>query len=191
MLPGDDITFPWAPFVGVFLLTFSPMHFLGFNVMPRRIPDFPDSFHSWNFLSSIGSGITFLSFAMLTFLSSKHLSVHCVLGRRDERKSGRDGVKKRKDVRRMDSRLFICYLSLFSLLHNIFPLEDIRRKNWEMRRKSWCNRFSRNNRVTTLASDVYQVTARKWFCVQLLLINYLIPRNAEVEEDSMGRRVHL
>merc|ERR1712066_129884 len=32
-------------FVGI-LLTFSPMHFLGFNVMPRRIPDFPDSFHS-------------------------------------------------------------------------------------------------------------------------------------------------
>merc|ERR1711917_155992 len=50
--------------VGI-LLTFSPMHFLGFNVMPRRIPDFPDSFHSWNFLSSIGSGITFLSFAIL------------------------------------------------------------------------------------------------------------------------------
>merc|ERR1711918_285980 len=49
--------------VGV-LLTFSPMHFLGFNVMPRRIPDFPDSFHSWNFLSSIGSGITLLSFTM-------------------------------------------------------------------------------------------------------------------------------
>ena len=23
------------------------MHFLGFNVMPRRMPDFPDSFHSW------------------------------------------------------------------------------------------------------------------------------------------------
>merc|ERR1711944_60889 len=50
--------------VGI-LLSFSPMHFLGFNVMPRRIPDFPDSFHSWNFLSSIGSGITLLSFAIL------------------------------------------------------------------------------------------------------------------------------
>ena len=52
-------------FIGI-LLTFSPMHFLGFNIMPRRIPDFPDSFHSWNFLSSIGSGITFLSFAMFS-----------------------------------------------------------------------------------------------------------------------------
>merc|ERR1712099_120144 len=51
-------------FIGI-LLTFSPIHFLGFNIMPRRIPDFPDSFHSWNFLSSIGSGITFLSFAIL------------------------------------------------------------------------------------------------------------------------------
>merc|ERR1739846_49911 len=51
-------------FIGI-LLTFSSMHFLGFNVMPRRIPDFPDSLHSWNFLSSIGSGITLLSFAML------------------------------------------------------------------------------------------------------------------------------
>merc|ERR1711862_890369 len=50
--------------VGI-LLTFTPMHFLGFNVMPRRIPDFPDYFHSWNFLSSIGSGITLLSFGLL------------------------------------------------------------------------------------------------------------------------------
>jgi heme/copper-type cytochrome/quinol oxidase subunit 1 len=41
-----------STFIGI-LLTFSPMHFLGFNVMPRRVPDFPDSFHSWNFLSSI------------------------------------------------------------------------------------------------------------------------------------------
>ena len=53
----------------------SSMHFLGFNVMPRRIPDFPDYFHSWNFLSSIGSGITFLSFAIFTVCSC--LSSRC------------------------------------------------------------------------------------------------------------------
>merc|ERR1711862_18112 len=42
-------------FVGI-LLTFTPMHFLGFNVMPRRIPDFPDYLNSRNYMSSIGSG---------------------------------------------------------------------------------------------------------------------------------------
>ena len=47
------------------LLTFSSMHFLGFNVMPRRIPDFPDSFHCWNFLSSIGSGMTLVCLVAL------------------------------------------------------------------------------------------------------------------------------
>ena len=62
--PGDDSD-EWTGFFFGILLTFSPMHFLGFNVMPRRIPDFPDSFHSWNFLSSIGSGITLLSFGLL------------------------------------------------------------------------------------------------------------------------------
>merc|ERR1712038_633539 len=65
LLPSPSCTLSLYHFVCTFigiLLTFSPMHFLGFNVMPRRIPDFPDSFHSWNFLSSIGSGITLLSF---------------------------------------------------------------------------------------------------------------------------------
>ena len=61
-----------STFIGI-LLTFSPMHFLGFNVMPRRIPDFPDSFHSWNFLSSIGSGITLLSFGLLLPLTSSQI----------------------------------------------------------------------------------------------------------------------
>ena len=54
-------------FFGI-LLTFTPMHFLGFNLMPRRIPDFPDYFNSWNYLSSIGSGITFISFGILLFV---------------------------------------------------------------------------------------------------------------------------
>jgi len=55
-------------FIGI-LLTFSTMHFLGFNTMPRRINDFPDSFHCWNFLSSIGSSLSLLSF-LIFFYSS-------------------------------------------------------------------------------------------------------------------------
>jgi len=70
LLPSSSCTLSLyhlvSTFIGI-LLTFSPMHLLGFNVMPRRIPDFPDSFHCWNFLSSIGSGITFLSFAMFSY----------------------------------------------------------------------------------------------------------------------------
>ena len=68
-----------STFIGI-LLTFSPMHFLGFNVMPRRMPDFPDSFHSWNFLSSIGSGITFLSFAIFILIRNEwNFLLMCIL----------------------------------------------------------------------------------------------------------------
>tara|TARA_B110000263_G_C15279406_1_gene497572 strand:- start:303 stop:1631 length:1329 start_codon:yes stop_codon:yes gene_type:complete len=52
-------------YVGI-ILTFTPMHFLGFNVMPRRLPDFPDNLNSWNTISSIGSGITLISFSVTT-----------------------------------------------------------------------------------------------------------------------------
>jgi len=33
--------------------------------MPRRIPDFPDILTSWNYISSIGSGITLISFFLV------------------------------------------------------------------------------------------------------------------------------
>merc|ERR1712196_509869 len=43
-------------------ITFTPLHFLGFNSMPRRIPDYPDSIMNWNFISSCGSSLTLLGF---------------------------------------------------------------------------------------------------------------------------------
>ncbi len=55
----------WLTFISA-NLTFFPQHFLGLAGMPRRIPDYPDAFAGWNYISSIGSTMGF--FAALLFV---------------------------------------------------------------------------------------------------------------------------
>jgi len=58
----------WTTFISVNLIFF-PMHFLGLAGMPRRYPDYPDAFHGWHMVSSIGTYIAFASTILFVFIA--------------------------------------------------------------------------------------------------------------------------
>jgi cytochrome c oxidase subunit 1 len=66
----------WITFIGV-NVTFFPLHFLGIAGMPRRIPDYPDSYFFLNQVSSWGSIISFVGVLLFFWLL-----FHVFIGRR-------------------------------------------------------------------------------------------------------------
>jgi heme/copper-type cytochrome/quinol oxidase subunit 1 len=68
----------WVLFIGV-NLTFFPQHFLGLAGFPRRYSDYPDALSGWNYLSSLGSIISFFAILVFLFVIFRTLTDHIVV----------------------------------------------------------------------------------------------------------------
>jgi len=64
----------WVFFVGV-NLTFFPMHWLGVAGMPRRIPDYPDAYYTFNKIASWGAEISAFSLVIFVFVVLEALAL--------------------------------------------------------------------------------------------------------------------
>ena len=62
----------WLTMIGV-NVAFFPMHFSGLAGMPRRVPDYPDAFEPWNFVSSIGAYISFAAALLFVYIAFRTL----------------------------------------------------------------------------------------------------------------------
>ena len=67
-------------FIGV-NITFAPLHWLGLSGMPRRIPDYPDYYAGWNYISSFGSIVSVIA-TIIFFITIYDMFIYGIPGRK-------------------------------------------------------------------------------------------------------------
>ena len=102
----------WTTFWGV-NITFFPMHFLGLAGMPRRIPDYPDAFAGWNWISSMGSTVSAVATLLFFYLIAQALA-------------GKNVSLPNNPWRETRKSIFLKKLSIFSVISFDAPV------NWQI-----------------------------------------------------------
>ena len=159
----------YLTFVGV-NLTFFPMHFLGLAGMPRRIPDYPDVYWTWNYYSSVGSMVSviglFVFFYMVWNIFSintiglQYKNIFYVLIRSNNHQKLLLDIKKIEYLWNMffykfnNNFIFLIYKLIHSITFNIiYNILDI--KYYIFLKYNFINHFARYNFYTYLDRYFY------------------------------------
>ncbi len=79
--------------------------------MPRRIPDYPDAYYGWNFVSSIGSMITVIATVIFVVIIYKLFTNNNTLISEIKQEEGHDIINKNTWI---DAPFFVSQETLFA-----------------------------------------------------------------------------